>query len=328
MVKRKPTLTEFEPSRAGILTAPEICNIDYKPIEWIVQDTIPLEGVTVIVSPPKVGKSILALNIAIESSVSDKVLGYFKPCSKFDILYIDLEGTTRRSKSRIMKMLGNNPIPPALSIAYEWPRLHEGGLSKLYDYATYHPKTKLFIIDTLGRIQKKSKTQADLGYSYKKDIEEIEIISTFCKTMGVAVILLHHTKKAESDDWVGMVSGTHGLSGSVDTLLYLQRRRGEFQGKLSVTGRDVEDRQFRINADMKRQRIKIIGVETEENIELTDAQRDIVMCLETEGEPMSPSEIADGIGKSVGSVKRLLANMIEDGKVIRVGYGKYCDRLR
>jgi hypothetical protein len=328
MSAKKSNLIEFEPTRDGVLSAPEICNMKIEPLQWVVEGVVPLEGVTMIVSPPKAGKSILALNIIVANAIRSKILGYFKPTAPFDTLYIDLEGTKRRTRQRIMNLLGNKPIPASISVVYKWPRIETGGLSKLYDYATYHPGTKLFIIDTYGKIQRKSKSNADLGYSYKKDVEEIDVFSKFCEEMKVSVILIHHTKKTETDDWVSMVSGTYGISGSVDTLLLLKRNKGEFQATLCVTGRDVEERRYKLNTNMNKQRMNIIGEETDEDSELTDAQRDIVLCLQAHGEPASPKELSEMIGKTVGSVKRLLANMVEDGKIIRAGYGKYCDRLR
>jgi hypothetical protein len=239
-----------------------------------------------------------------------------------------LEGTQRRTNSRIMSSLGNRPIPPSLTVIWKWPRIADGGLSKLYDYAEYHNRTKLFIIDTFGRIIRKPESTNTARSSYKGDIEEIEVFSQFCKVMGVSIMLVHHTRKTDSDDWVDLVSGTYGISGSVDTLMFLKRRRGESQAVLSITGRDVEEKQYKLNVNLNRQKINVIGEETEEDIELTDAQRDIVMCLQAYGEPKSPKEISEMVGKTVGSIKRLLANMVEDGKVIRAGYGKYCDRLR
>jgi hypothetical protein len=328
MNRKKPSFTEFEPIHDGVLSAPEICNMKLEPLMWVVDGVIPLEGVTMLVSPPKSGKSILALNIIIENAAKPKVLGYFKPVSKFDTLYIDLEGTKRRTQTHVLNLLGNAPIPPSVSVIYKWPRLAEGGLSKLYDYATYHPRTKLFVIDTYGKIQIGSKNSSSSGYSYKKDVEEIDMFSRFCESMHVSVLLVHHTKKTESDDWVSMVSGTYGISGSVDTLLLLKRKKGEYQATLCVTGRDVEERQYRLNTNMTKQRMNVIGEETEEGEELTEAQRDIMVCLRAHGEPVGPKELAKMIDKTQGAVKRLLANMVEDKKVIRVGYGKYCDRLR
>ena len=307
MGRKQPSLTEFEPTNDGVMSIPDICNTKIEPMKWVVEGVIPLEGVTMLVSPPKSGKSILALNIIVENAVKPKVLGYFKPGAKFDTLYVDLEGTRRRTQTHVMNLIGNMPLPPSVSVVYKWPRIADGGLPKFYDYATYHPNTKLFVIDTYGMIQVGSKNQSSSGYSYKKDVEEIGLFGKFCAEMHVSVMLIHHTKKTESDDWVSMVSGTYGISGSVDTLLLLKRKKGEFQATLCVTGRDVEERQFKLNTNMSKQRMTVVGEETEEGEELTEAQRDIVMCLRAHEEPATPKEISDMIGKSAGYTKRLLA---------------------
>ncbi len=329
MGKRPTSFTTFEPTNDGVFSIPDICNMKIEPMKWVVQDVIPLEGVTMLVSPPKSGKSILAYNVVIENATKPKILNYFAAGSRFDTLYIDLEGTKRRTQGYVTNLLGSGvPFPPSVSVVYKWPCISGGGLSKLYDYATYHQNTKLFVVDTFGRIQVGTVSKTNIAYSYKRDVEDIDIFSRFCETMHVSVILIHHTKKTESDDWVSMVSGTYGISGSVDTLLLFKRRKGEFQATLSITGRDVEERQYKLNTNLRKQRINVIGEETDEGIELTDTQRDIVLCLQAYGEPKSPKEISEMVGRSVGSVKRLLANMVEDGKIIRAGYGKYCDRLR
>jgi hypothetical protein len=324
---RRPRFDQFVSSQTGVLSAPEICNKVLKPLKWIIEGVMPLDGITMLMAPPKAGKSILAMNIAVENALGARALNFFRPQEPQHILYIDLEGTERRTQDRMMRALGNSPIPPTLHFAYTWERIQDGGLSRLYDYAEHHPEVKLFIIDTLGKIQRASKGN-NVGYSYKADVDEIGILHKFCMDSDVSILLIHHTRKTDSHDWVDMASGTHGITGSVDTLMYLQRARGEFQGLLNVTGRDVEDQSFRLNIDMPRQLINVIGEDTEEETELTDAQRDIYVCLQTVGEPMSPLEISQTIGKTPGSVKRLLANMVEDGKVIRIGYGKYVDRLR
>jgi hypothetical protein len=56
---------------------------------------------------------------------------------------------------------------------------------------------------------------------------------------GLAIIVIHHTRKAFSDDFIDSISGTHGLAGAADTIITLQRGRGKGDGTLRVTGRDV-----------------------------------------------------------------------------------------
>jgi hypothetical protein len=51
----------------------------------------------------------------------------------------------------------------------------------------------------------------------------------------------HANQRSEVSDVFEKVSGTSGLIGVVDSLLLLQRRRGDDVGTLSVSGREVED---------------------------------------------------------------------------------------
>jgi len=50
----------------------------------------------------------------------------------------------------------------------------------------------------------------------------------------------------ETDDFVDSVSGTNGLAGAADTIIYLQRDRHSLDGVLSVTGRDVTENEYAI----------------------------------------------------------------------------------
>jgi len=56
---------------------------------------------------------------------------------------------------------------------------------------------------------------------------------------GVAVILVHHTRKADADDALDTVSGTLGLTGAPDTIIVLRRQHGAVT--LYGRGRDIEE---------------------------------------------------------------------------------------
>ena len=60
------------------------------------------------------------------------------------------------------------------------------------------------------------------------------------------IVTVHHTRKDQSGDFLDSTSGTYGISGSVDTVLVLARKRGETAGVLHVTGRDVDEDEYRL----------------------------------------------------------------------------------
>jgi hypothetical protein len=66
---------------------------------------------------------------------------------------------------------------------------------------------------------------------------------------GSAVIVVHHTKKAESDDWMDGTSGTQGINGAADYTVGLARRRGDNEGIIRVVGRDTIDGEYAVRFD-------------------------------------------------------------------------------
>ena len=57
---------------------------------------------------------------------------------------------------------------------------------------------------------------------------------------NMTILLVHHnTKAADDGDWLNKFSGSKGITGGADTLLYIDFKRGERNGFLRIDGRDV-----------------------------------------------------------------------------------------
>lgn len=107
-----------------------------------------------------------------------------------------------------------------------------------------HPETAMVVIDTLGKVM----PQSQVGESaYQRDYRVGSALKRLADDHpGLAVVVLHHDRKAVSDDFVDSVSGTHGLAGAADTVMALIRKRQAEDGSLLVTGRDVEGNEYAI----------------------------------------------------------------------------------
>ena len=66
---------------------------------------------------------------------------------------------------------------------------------------------------------------------------------------GATLLVVHHTRKSESADFVDSVSGTQGVAGSADFVLVLSRKRHENNALLSVTGRDIPEGEYALAGD-------------------------------------------------------------------------------
>lgn len=316
-------LTKFDDPRRGIQTAAELCNKKFSNLKWLVPGIIPREGVIILVAPPKAGKSALILNIALANCVPMKVLGYFEIPQKINALYLDLESTERRTSSRIKSIIPTHPFPTNLDIVHKWPRWDKGGKSRLLDYLET-TKSDMIVIDTLGTIQ--TMRTIHQAHSYALDQKDIDQFSTVSKQFNVPIILIHHTRKAVSKDWVDVVSGSHGLSGTVDTIIYLRRDRYSDKSLIHVTGRDIDEEIYELRFIDHTCRWIMLGIQSDLN-GLSSAKLAVAETLNMHDKPMSPSEIAAFLDKSVGSVKKILTNLVADGFILKESHGQYVGRI-
>ncbi|MBV8539076.1 MAG: AAA family ATPase [Pseudonocardiales bacterium] len=82
----------------------------FHPLRYLVPGVIP-EGSTLLVGPPKIGKSWFVLACALATACGGYALGVI-PIEKRPVLYLALEDGDRRLQDRCRTLLGDDPIPP------------------------------------------------------------------------------------------------------------------------------------------------------------------------------------------------------------------------
>ena len=189
-----------------------------EPIKWVIPDLV-CEGLTILAGRPKLGKSWLALDWSIGVASNTKVMNAFEPACHGAVLYLALEDNQRRLlQRRCSTLLGTSNWPAALTVATEWPRLDAGGLDAIREWIDGTTGPRLVIVDTLQKVRP---IKANAGYA--EDYDALQHLQRLAGEEGIAVVILHHTRKMEADDPLDQVSGTLGLVGSADTTLVLDR---------------------------------------------------------------------------------------------------------
>ncbi|HEY6796647.1 MAG TPA: AAA family ATPase [Kineosporiaceae bacterium] len=208
----------------------------FPPLRYPVPGLVP-EGFTLLIGPPKAGKSWLALNLLLGIASGGKALGRIRTGPARPVLYLALEDGDRRMQSRARKLLVNDPIPPHFHYVTRIPAGQVGALIEAF--LVLHPTTSLVVIDTLGKVM----PQAAVGESaYQRDYRVGGALKLVADDHpGLGVVVLHHDRKAGAEDFVDAVSGTHGLAGAADAVIVLSRSRHSTEGSLRVTGRDVPE---------------------------------------------------------------------------------------
>lgn len=81
-----------------------------------------------LAGPPKIGKSWLALGLAVAVATGGKALGTIDVTTGA-ALYLALEDTPRRLQARLRKVLANDPAPDNLTLTPACPALPAGGVT-------------------------------------------------------------------------------------------------------------------------------------------------------------------------------------------------------
>lgn len=218
------------------ITAAALQQKDIPPIKFIVDKLLSV-GLNILASPPKYGKSWMVLSLCLSVASGGRFLGY--TTNRCGCLYLALEDSQRRLKTRMNKLLAGKPAPAGFHFAIMASPVDSGLFDELEDFLKRHPDTGLIVIDTLQKIRG---TAHGKEGAYAADYREVGALKAFADQHNVALLLVHHLRKMKDDgDPFNMISGTNGIMGAADTTMVLTReKRGDSNATFSVVGRDVE----------------------------------------------------------------------------------------
>ena len=138
---------------------------------------------------------------------------------------------------------------------------------------------------------------------------------------GVAFVLVHHVRKAGTDDFLTEVSGTNGLAGAADATLVLKRARNQGDGVLHVTGRDVDENEYALSFDPAIGAWQMLDGPAEDH-QIGETRATILRFLRTTP-GSTPKVIAAGVGLAYENVKRTCQRMLADGQLAADTGGRY-----
>ena len=204
---------------------------ELKPLSFVI-DTLLATGLHVLAGSPKVGKSWLALWLAVSVAKGESVWGM--ATKQGTTLYLCLEDSTLRIQNRLDEI--TDDAPPNVHFCTESLILGDGLEQQLEAFLSEHPDTVLVIIDTLQMIR-----SARRDATYANDYRDLSILKHVADAHGVAILLIHHLRKEYAEDVFSRISGTTAISGAVDTSLTLvEQERGSGEATLYCIGRDIE----------------------------------------------------------------------------------------
>ncbi|WP_237322203.1 AAA family ATPase [Streptomyces sp. JJ36] len=295
-------------------TAAELMATDFPEPRWAVPGVLS-EGVNLLCGPPKVGKSWMSLGLALSVAAGSRALDSV-PVEGGPVLYLALEDTPRRLQHRMGKILGGQSAPPALTLATQCPPLPQGGNEAIAQWIERNPGARMVVIDVFAKMRGPSAPGAS---AYDADYAAVGHAKRIADHYGIAVVLVHHVRKAGSDDFLSEVSGTNGLAGAADATLVLKRSRGKADGVLHVTGRDVDEAEYALQFHSAAGAWQLLdGPATDHTVGDTRA----AILRHVRANPGArPKDIAAATGLEPGLVRQTCSRMASDVQLIRNGGG-------
>jgi len=298
----------------------ELSAKEFSPMQWNIEKMLPA-GTMLLFGKPKKGKSYLTLMISIAVAAGRPVFG--RSTSGAKVYYLGLEDSERRMQQRGISCANALQIPQSefdenLYISTESKTIDTGLLDELEEWMTDHPDTGLIILDMLKKITGKA-TGRDL---YAEQAKVGDTLTKFCHAYPrLSIVVVHHSRKAESDDPFDLVSGTTGLSGSYDSLAAIADTEG---GRvLHITGRDIESAEIPLL--MNERGMYTLEASTMDDLvkERMSSTRRKVYEAVSSSTPMTRKEIIAATGLDGSSVDKQFGKLVSAGLIKRTDHGNY-----
>ena len=212
-----------------------------RPPNFVV-DSLLAQGLHILAGSPKVGKSWLALWLAVMVARGEPV--WDMATRQGHTLYLCLEDSVLRIQNRLFEI--TEDAPESVHFCTECAPIGQGLEEQIETFSMEHPGTVLVIIDTLQMVRPIHDA------TYANDYRDMSVLKRLADRLGLAILLIHHLRKEKAEDVFHRISGTTAISGAVDSNFTLvEKRRGSGRAKLTCIGRDIEYRELELerNAD-------------------------------------------------------------------------------
>ena len=232
-----PTLRPQSISSAALMDQ------DYVPAEFVVKGLLP-KGLTILGGSPKIGKSWMVLDLCHHVAKGEPFLGM--EVTQGTVWYLSYEDNSDRMKHRLACIGADGLENFQISTREHELGTMAGDLPEAVDrFMREHPDTKLIVMDTMQLAKGSSKEP-----QYGGDYADTGAFKALADKHRVALLLVHHLRKAADSDPFNEFSGSTGITGAADTLMVLKKSgRMADVAKLSCTGRDIAQRELELRFD-------------------------------------------------------------------------------
>lgn len=282
-------------------------------MHWLVEGIVAVGEVTLIAASPKAGKSTLTFALLAALERGEPFAGF--PVSRCRAVYVSEETASLVLEKAFAFDLRHTlfhvreDFRPELS----FEQYIRAGAEKAVSVGA-----RVLVIDTFARFSR-------LGHDAEKDAGAVEAAITpallDAASHGLAVILIHHHRKAEGE-FGDQVRGSSALLAAVDTLVELRRMDGA-DGPVRIIecqGRHSETPTEPVSVELRAGRYIRLG--PVEQIRKDRTRESVLAVLRAATDPITKDEVIGNAKGRVEDLRRALKDAIRTGDVLKTGRGR------
>lgn len=307
----------------GAFTAEWLMRQTIPPVEYVVPGIIP-EGLTLLVAPPKIGKSWLVLGLGVAAATGGEALGCI-PVTPRPVLYLALED----GRGRLQRRLGTLGVHQGPERLVLMPELVAPVLDTIRVFLERRAQEKpLVVLDTLGKVR----GVYGGNDAYGNDYAQMSALKALVDAVpGSSLIAVHHTNKAEREDFLDSVSGTQGLAGAADSVLAIKRERNTGEARLHVTSRDAAEGEYALTLTGGTWMLDGDGLQASSDLAtvrritsgLGDEMTRVVEYVAGHPDGVRAADVVSALDLAEATVRQYLRRAVDAGRLVNPSRGLY-----
>jgi hypothetical protein len=208
------------------------------PIDYLIHGLLSSGAITMILAEPKAGKSTFAAQLCVAAALGESFLGLPAPSDPLRVVILTPETDARDYEIDLSEISRDvYGVEDAAGVLGNRVMISEASFDVLaaseaeLDEAVASLRKVDPDVVVLDSYYNFIDSAADI-IDYLGMAERVSAIKAIARDLGCAILLIHHSRKAaatqEGSSAVSASLGSQALTGAVDTVIWLQRRQGNW----------------------------------------------------------------------------------------------------
>ncbi|MEG0710274.1 MAG: AAA family ATPase [Longicatena sp.] len=208
-----------------------------KESEFFVENMIPI-GLTLLGGPPKAGKSLLAIQLAM--AITNNVSFLNREVQSGSVLYLALEDTAKSFKERVSQF--TLPLNEKLHFIFGYLEKDTTLQEVIHKYKKLHPNLCMVIVDTFAKIR------GEVNINYNDEYNEVAKFRDVALKENISLVLVHHiVKYFDKANPMRNFLGSQGLSAATDAMVVLMKESYDSETTtLYLQGKNMREQSVQI----------------------------------------------------------------------------------